>query len=85
MELESESPKTDQNLNIVLSKALVDPWRSRWADCHLRAHEEAKEEFPQDLPLGTLTATGEERFVNTLISRDGEPDYVSLTSNLGLK
>ena len=33
----------------------------------------------------TLTATAEERFVNTLISRDGEPDYVPLTTNLGLK
>ena len=27
----------------------------------------------------------EERFVNTLISRNGEPDYVPLTTNLGLK
>ena len=33
----------------------------------------------------TLTATGEERYVNTLISRNGEPDYVPLTTNLGLK
>ena len=27
----------------------------------------------------------EERYVNTLISRNGEPDYVPLTTNLGLK
>ena len=33
----------------------------------------------------TLTTTVEERSVNTLISRDGEPDYVPLTTNLGLK
>ena len=30
----------------------------------------------QDGPVVTLTATVEERFVNTLIPRDGEPDYV---------
>ena len=39
----------------------------------------------QDGPVVTLIATVEERFVNTLISRDGEPDYVPLTTNLGLK
>ena len=33
----------------------------------------------------TLTATVEERYVNTLISRNGEPDYVPWTTNLGLK
>ena len=33
----------------------------------------------------TLTAAVEERSVNTLISRDGEPDYVPLTTDLGLK
>ena len=38
-----------------------------------------------DGPVVTLTATVEERFVNTLISRDGEPNYVPLTTNLGLK
>ena len=32
-----------------------------------------------------LTAMVEERFINTLISRHGEPDYVPLTTNLGLK
>ena len=33
----------------------------------------------------TLTSTVEERYMHTLISRDGEPDYVPLTTNLGLK
>ena len=32
-----------------------------------------------------MTATVEEHYVNTLISRNGEPDYVPLTTNLGLK
>ena len=43
-----------------------------------------KETAP-DGPVVTLAATVEERFVNTLISRHGEPDYVPLTTNLGLK
>ena len=32
-----------------------------------------------------MTATVEERYVNTMVSRNGEPDYVPLTTNLGLK
>ena len=43
-----------------------------------------KETAP-DGPVVTLAATVEERFVNTLISRLGEPAYVPLTTNLGLK
>ena len=42
-------------------------------------------EVPKVGPLVTLTATVEERFVNTLISRDGEPDCVPLATNLGHK
>ena len=41
--------------------------------------------LPPTGPSVTLTATVEDRFINTLISRDGEPDYVPLTTNLGLK
>ena len=85
IELESDSPETNQILNVVLSKALVDNRQSRWADSHLTNHEAQRKELPQDGHLVTLAATVEERFVNTLISGDCEPDYVPLTTNLGLK
>ena len=52
---------------------------------HSPTQGENTEELPHNGPLVTLTATVEERFVNTLISRHGEPDYVPLTTNLGLK
>ena len=44
-----------------------------------------KEDISRVGPSVTLTATVEERFVNTLVSRNGEPSYVPLTTNLGLK
>ena len=65
--------------------ASVDPWQNAWINTHSATQEEITEEFPQNGPLVTLTATVEERYVNTLISRNGEPDYVPLTTNLGLK
>ena len=70
---------------MALSKALVDPWQRKWTATSLATQDEPTKASSQDGPVVTLTATVEERFVNTLISRDGEPDYVPLTTNLGLK
>ena len=51
----------------------------------MATQDETMKETAPDGPVVTLAATVEERFVNTLISRHGEPDYVPLTTNLGLK
>ena len=85
MDIEPDSHETDQNLIIILTKSLADPWLTKWVASSLTVHEEPMEELTQVGPVVTLPVTVEERFVNTLISRDGEPDYVSLTTNLGLK
>ena len=85
MDIEPDSYENDQNLYTALSKALVDPSQSTWLTANRTAHEEPTKGLPQDGLFVTLTATVEERFVNTLISRDGEPNYVPLTTNLGLK
>ena len=65
--------------------ASVDPWQNVRNNTHSATQEEIAEELPHNGPLVTWTATVEERYVNTLISRNGEPDYVLLTTNLGLK
>ena len=85
METERDSNEIDQNLNPALTKALVDPWQKEWAATNLVTQKDPLKEFSQNGPVVTMTATVEERFVNTLISRDGKPDYVPLTTNLGLK
>ena len=51
----------------------------------MATQDETMKETAPYRPVVTLAATVEERFVNTLISRDGEPDYVPLNTNLGLK
>ena len=84
-EIETDSYKTDQNLNEALTKALVDPWQRKCPATSLTTQDETMKETAPDGPVVTLAATVEERFVNTLISRLGEPAYVPLTTNLGLK
>ena len=83
--IEPDAHDIDQNLNTVLTKAFVESWQSKWAATSPATHEESMKEFYQHVPVVTLTATLEERFVNTLISLDGEPDYIPLTTKLGLK
>ena len=51
----------------------------------MATQDETMKETAPYRPVVTLAATVEERFVNTLISRDSEPDYVPLNTNLGLK
>ena len=82
---ESESPEIDSWPPTTLSKALVDPRQHTGAGHHSTTHSEPITMLPPTGPSVTLTATVEDRFINTLISRDGEPDYVPLTTNLGLK
>ena len=85
VDIEHDQPHIDQMLNTKLSTASVDPWQNVWINTNSPIQEEITEQLPHNGPLVTLTATVEERFVNTLISRNGEPDYVPLTTNLGLK
>ena len=84
-DIETDIPDIVENLNTHLTKAVVDPWQTTRVVPHPTTYEQPKSELPQDRSVVTLTATVEERFANTLISRDGEPDYVPLTTNLGLK
>ena len=83
--IEPDSPEFDQNLNTHLSAAAVDPWQTPRVVPSTTTYAEPKTQLSPDGPVVTLTAIVEERFMNTLISRDGEPDYVPLTTNLGLK
>ena len=84
-ESEPDSYEIDQNLIEALTKALVDPWQRKCSATSMATQDETMKETAPDGPVVKLAATVEERFVNTLISRLGEPDYVPLTTNLGLK
>ena len=46
---------------------------------------EPGDQAAEDRPQVSLTAAGEEKFVNTVVMRTGEPAHVPLTTNLGLK
>ena len=83
--IEPDQPQIDQMLSTKLSLVSVDPWQNVRINTHSASQEEITEDFQHNGPLVTLTATVEERYVNTLISRSGEPDYVPLTTNLELK
>ena len=83
-ERELDSHETDRNLNTALTKSLVDPWQSKWIATSPATQDELTTTSFQNGPVVTLTATVDKKLVNTLISRDGESDYVPLTTNLGL-
>ena len=85
IDIEPDSPEIDQNLNIHLSAAAVDPWQTTRVPPSTATYAEPQTYIPQDGPVVTLTAAVAERYMHTLISRDGEPDYVPITTNLGLK
>ena len=84
-DIEPDQPQIDQLLSTKLSLASVDPWQNLQINTHSTTQEDITEQLPHNGPLVTLTATVEERYVNTMTSRNGEPDYVPLTTNLGLK
>ena len=75
----------DEVLNGTLTNASVDPWQTTPSPCAFPAP------LRQDNPLTnfdqqvSLTTAVEARFANTLVTRLGEPEYVPLTTNLGLK
>ena len=66
-DIESDQHHIDQLLKTKLSMASVDPWQEGQINNHPPIQEEITQEHPQNGPLVTLTATVEERYVNTLI------------------
>ena len=83
--LELDSYETDQALNTVLMKARVDPWQHNTPPGCQMTHTEHDHEFHPVGPQVALATAVAARFLNTLITRTGEPDYVPRTTNLGLK
>ena len=77
----------DRTLNDVLTKALFDPWQEKSNTCASRAQNELEHESCKSGLQVSLTTAFEARFVSTLVTRNyaGVPDYVPLTTNLGLK
>ena len=84
-DVEPGSSDIDQALNPVLGNARVDPWQRGTQLTHQTTHSDAGDEFHHVGPLVSLATAVAARFVNTLVTRTGEPDYVPLTTNLGLK
>ena len=84
-DIEPDSFETDQALNTVLIKARVDPWQHGPQLTHKTTHCVAEGEIHRVGPQVSLGTAVAARFVNTLVTRTGEPDYVPLTTNLGLK
>ena len=83
--IELDSYEIDQASNTVLTEARVDPWQHNTPPGCQMTHTDHDNEFhPVGLQVSLATAVAA-RFVNTLITRTGEPDYVPLTTNLGLK
>ena len=83
--IEPDSFESDQALNTVLTKARVDPWQHGAQLAHQTTHSNVGDEFHHEGPQVSLATAVAARYVSTLVTRTGEPDYVPLTANLGLK
>ena len=83
--IEPDSFETDQALSTVLIKDRVDPWQYGTQLTRQTTHSDAGDEFRHVGPQVSLDTAVAARFVNTLVARTGEPDYVPLTTKLGLK
>ena len=83
--IELDSYEIDQALNTVLMKARGDPWQHNTPPGCQMTHTEPDDEIFRVGPQVSLATAVAARFVNTLITGTGEPDYVPLTTNLGLK
>ena len=83
--IEPDFLEMDQILSIVLAKARVDPWQHEVPPTRQMPRTEPDDEFHRAGPQVSLNTAVTARFVNTLVTRTGEPDYVPLTTNLGLK
>ena len=83
--IEPDSLETDQALNTVLTKARVDPWHHGAQLAHQTTHSNVGDEFHHEESQVSLATAVAARYMSTLVTRTGEPDYVPLTTNLGLK
>ena len=83
--IELDSYDIDQAFNSVLAKARVDPWQNETPPRCQMTHTGPDNELHRVGPQVSLATAVAARFVITLITRTGEPDYVPLTTNLGLK
>ena len=84
-DVELDYPKLDSTLNTALRNARVDPWQHGAQFTTHMIHPDATDDFHRRRPQVSLASAVAARFVNTLVTRIGEPDYVPLTTNLGLK
>ena len=84
-EIEPDCPVADEALNNILTMALVDQWQLVPNSSALPPPQQPETEFYTFGPQVSLASAVEARFVNTLVTRTGEPDYLPLTTNLGLK
>ena len=82
---EPDSYETDQALNTVLANAQVDQWQHGRQLTHQATHPDADNEFHCGGPQVSMVTAVAAGFVNTQVTRSGEPDFVPLTTNLGLK
>ena len=83
--IDLDSFEIDQALNMVLMKARVDPWQCDTYSTYQTTHAAVDDEIHHVRPQVSLATAVTARFGNTLVTRTGEPDYVPLTTNLGLK
>ena len=70
---------------MVIAKPRVDPWQHETPPRRQMTHTEPDDEFYRVGPQVSLATAVAAPFVKTLITRTGEPDYVLLATNLGLK
>ena len=84
-DVEPDSTEIDQALNTILGNARVDQWQHGEQLIHQPTPPGADDEFHRGGPQVSLATAVAARFVNTVVTRIGEPDSVPLTSHLGLK
>ena len=84
-DVEPDSYEMDQALNTVLANARGDQWQHGQQLIHQPTHPDADNEFRRGGAQVSLATAVAARFVNTLVTRRGDPDYGPLTTNLGLK
>ena len=84
-DLEPDHHGMDKASNKALSNELVDRWQTNRAPVNLLAQDHPQDDFQLKGPQVSLTTGVEARFANTLVMRTGEPGYVPLTTNHGLK
>ena len=84
-DLELDSPEIDRALNTILGNARVDQWQHGQQLAHQPTQPGVDDEFHHGGPKVSEATAVAARFLNTLVTRTGEPDYVQLTTNLGLK